>query len=458
MNGRKNIKVDRKPLSTAAIKGMKPGCKDLSDVGENAGLRVSCGSTGTKAYYYRYRNPFDNKKTISMTFGHYPLMGLADARTEFQKLKSIRKSGRCPKTERVDQALLAEQARLAIDEEQKSDSFTVKDMVELYLTQYIEDRFVADERSPGKRVKVDGARKPKGQSECRRTLEGDAVRVLGDIPASKITRKDVVRLIDAIIQRGANVQAGNVLRELNSAYEYAIGMEYLPDDFSNPALQAKEALKRTKVKLTSNRGSRFFTDQELVKFLRWLPGSGFSNNHKNVMRLTLCTGLRTGVVCAAEWSEIDLEKATWFVSTEKSKTDTDQWVQLPRQAVEYLRQLKLVTNEYLIPSSWTGLPIEQKTLTEMKWHLKNPDKLKNRRKFRSEQLWLDTIPDWAPHDLRRTVRTGLARLGCSSEVAEAVLGHSKKGIEGTYNLHRYEAECRIWLQKWADHLDKLMEE
>ena len=66
------------------------------------------------------------------------------------------------------------------------------------------------------------------------------------------------------------------------------------------------------------------------------------------------------------------------------------------------------------------------------------------------------IPHWTPHDLRRTVRTGLSRLGCPSEVAEAVLGHSRKGIEGTYDLHRYEAECKVWLQKWADYLDTLV--
>lgn len=61
----------------------------------------------------------------------------------------------------------------------------------------------------------------------------------------------------------------------------------------------------------------------------------------------------------------------------------------------------------------------------------------------------------SPHDLRRTVRTGLSRLSCPAEIAEAVLGHSKKGIQGTYNLHAYEKECAEWLQKWADHLDAL---
>jgi integrase len=66
------------------------------------------------------------------------------------------------------------------------------------------------------------------------------------------------------------------------------------------------------------------------------------------------------------------------------------------------------------------------------------------------------MEDWNPHDLRRTVRTGLSKLGCPSDVAEAVLGHSKKGIEGTYNLHGYEEECAIWLQKWADYMDGLI--
>ncbi len=52
--------------------------------------------------------------------------------------------------------------------------------------------------------------------------------------------------------------------------------------------------------------------------------------------------------------------------------------------------------------------------------------------------------------------TGLSRLLCPNEVAETVLGYSRKGIEGTYDLHRYEAKCRQWLQKWADHMDSLI--
>lgn len=74
--------------------------------------------------------------------------------------------------------------------------------------------------------------------------------------------------------------------------------------------------------------------------------------------------------------------------------------------------------------------------------------------MRQKDTFID-LPKWTPHDLRRSVRTGLARMGCPSEVGEAILGHARAGIEGTYDLHSYEPECRLWLQKWCDHLDRL---
>lgn len=65
------------------------------------------------------------------------------------------------------------------------------------------------------------------------------------------------------------------------------------------------------------------------------------------------------------------------------------------------------------------------------------------------------IPHWTPHDLRRTVRTGLSRLQCPNEAAEAILRHTRGAVEGAYNLYKYDAECKMWLQVWADFLEKL---
>jgi hypothetical protein len=43
-------KQEAKPLSFKAIEMMKPGDKDKADIGENRGLRVSCGATGVKSF------------------------------------------------------------------------------------------------------------------------------------------------------------------------------------------------------------------------------------------------------------------------------------------------------------------------------------------------------------------------------------------------------------------------
>lgn len=422
-----------KPLSSRTVDVMKPGDKIKADTGENTGLRVKCGATGVKTFFYRYTSPITSK-LVQVKIGHFPETSLAEARLKLHELKQIRRQGRCPRTEaREQQQQEKEQEKARVEPVEKL--FTVKDLVELYLTQYIEDR-----KSPNGRI-IAGARKPKGQSETRRTLYGDAIPKLGEMPANAVTRKAVVDMIMAIAQRGANVQAGNVLRELSAAYEFAIGLGYFSDEFANPAILAKASLRQAKVKLTHQRGKRVLSDTELATLLKWLPGSDYTATQKNVLRFTLWTGCRTGEVCNAAWKDIDLKKRTFHIR--ESKTEVERYVQLPSQAVEFLKTLRLTTGDYPFPSQKTRLPIQQKQLTEQAWRMRVSNKMVD-------------LPAWTPHDLRRSVRTGLSRLQCTNEVAEAVLGHSRKGIEGTYDLHRYEAECRQWLQKWADHLDALI--
>ena len=446
-----NSKRERKPLSARAIEAMRPGDKARVDTGENAGLRVICGKKGGRVFIYRYRSPETGRLT-QIRLGSYPRMSLAQARVALHRHKELRASGVCPKAEMVRQKVREQEATALSQKQVEDEAFTVKELVDLYLAEVIEDRVVVD-KATGAHRRLSGARKPKGQAEVRRTLYHDAVRVLGDMQASAVTRKDIVDMVKEILDRGANVQAGSVLRELIAAYEYAIGIGRLDVDFANPALQARQGLGLAKVRLTSRKGRRVLSDKELREVLAWLPGSGFSATQKKVIWFTLWTGARTGEVCAARWEDIDLDAATWHIR--ESKTQVERHVQLPRQAVDFLRQLKLTTSIYLFPSIRTGDPILQKSLSETKWALKNPDKVTGGRSFKAHQLWLTSIPDWSPHDLRRTVRTGLARLGCRNEVGEAILGHTRRGIEGTYDLHSYERECREWLQRWADHLESL---
>jgi len=61
------------------------------------------------------------------------------------------------------------------------------------------------------------------------------------------------------------------------------------------------------------------------------------------------------------------------------------------------------------------------------------------------------------HDLRRTVRTGMARLGVEPHIAERVLDHLQPGIIRVYDVYRYSDEKRAALERWAAHLKALQQ-
>jgi integrase len=65
------------------------------------------------------------------------------------------------------------------------------------------------------------------------------------------------------------------------------------------------------------------------------------------------------------------------------------------------------------------------------------------------------VAAFTPHDLRRTGRTGLAKLGVKVDVAERVLNHARERIEATYDVHGYVDEKREALEKWTKYLLEL---
>jgi hypothetical protein len=66
---------------------------------------------------------------------------------------------------------------------------------------------------------------------------------------------------------------------------------------------------------------------------------------------------------------------------------------------------------------------------------------------------------WRAHDIRRTLATGLQRLGIRFEVTEAVLNHvsgSRSGIAGVYQRYDWANEKREALSSWANHVVSLI--
>jgi len=70
-----------------------------------------------------------------------------------------------------------------------------------------------------------------------------------------------------------------------------------------------------------------------------------------------------------------------------------------------------------------------------------------------------SIEPWRFHDLRRTAATGMAEIGIAPHIVEATLNHisgGKASVAGVYNLAQYAAEKRASLEKWANHVQRIV--
>ncbi len=66
------------------------------------------------------------------------------------------------------------------------------------------------------------------------------------------------------------------------------------------------------------------------------------------------------------------------------------------------------------------------------------------------------MPNWTLHDLRRTARSLMSRAGVTPHTAERVLGHTIKGVEGTYDRHPYDPEKAHALEVLAALVERIV--
>lgn len=401
-------KDNRTALTALAIKRMKVG-EQLADTGENSGLRVTA-TAKDRQFWYRFNHPETQRKT-ALHIGYLSELSLSGARAIFSELKRQRRTGKIP--------VLPGAGKV------EANGYTVSQLI----TDYIEEG-------------VSKRRTEKSTNECRRILERLVGDVHGNRAATDLAFDHVHEIAVGQLDKGNETQCGVMLRELTGAMEHGMVRRRIPVDHTDPARRVYLLLKSDRsVKMTSKRRSRYLNDSELKTFLTWLPECGFSPRQRLCLELTTQTGCRTGESISAEWSDFDLEAGVWHLS--KNKTDAPRDIKLSEQTRAWLFGMEMMKEgRWLCGSPKRDTHIAQKTLTERMWVLRKEGRLPD-------------IDPWTPHDLRRSVRTGLSRLGCPREVAEAVLGHTAGNIIGTYDLHAYFDEAGAWLQRWNDHLDKL---
>jgi integrase len=66
------------------------------------------------------------------------------------------------------------------------------------------------------------------------------------------------------------------------------------------------------------------------------------------------------------------------------------------------------------------------------------------------------LTGWRLHDLRRTARSLMSRVGISSDIAERVIGHKIPGVAGVYDRHGYVPEKSDALEKLSAEITRIV--
>jgi integrase len=253
--------------------------------------------------------------------------------------------------------------------------------------------------------------------------------------ARAIKPREVIELLDVIVGRGSAVMANRTASLLTQMFKFGIHRTIVSD---------------SPVKLLYRPGGkerpreRALTDQEISGLLKDPDRTERFARLRRAILILLLTGQRRGELALARWRDIDLKAGTWRIPDEHAKGGRGHVVPLTPWAVDEFRELKVLADgsAFVMPTPEGDAAIDPKLLTRNL----------ARRLHRYEDLG---VAEFTLHDLRRTCRTGLAKLQVPPHVAERVLNHVQEKIVGTYDTHDYATEKRAALEQWAAHVQSL---
>jgi integrase len=179
------------------------------------------------------------------------------------------------------------------------------------------------------------------------------------------------------------------------------------------------------------------TDDELRKLWPAFEAMGYPFGH--LFQMLLITGQRVSEVAGMRRDELALDPVPlWTLSSERTKAARQQVVPLPSLAVDLLRGLpELGTHVFTT-------------------HGNKPVSGLSKAKARADTL--SGVTGWRLHDLRRTMATGLARLGTAPHVVSEILNHAPAGItRQVYDRYSYEREVGEALERWAAYLQGIID-
>ena len=208
---------------------------------------------------------------------------------------------------------------------------------------------------------------------------------------------------------------------------------------------------------SSERRQRVLNDEELAAVQ--IAMARLAPPYRQAYQALLLSGLRLNEVARANWLEIGGD--VWAIPATRMKGKNGEAhphvvpiTSALRKVFDGIPRGKRGDFVFSRDDGVTPVPVGNSLL---KRHLDELmlEALRQRAVARGEDPDRVMLQPWRTHDIRRTCRTSLSRLGVSYDVAEAVLAHAIGGVGGVYDRWGRFPEKRDALERWAKFLGEL---
>jgi integrase len=402
----------KRDLNDAWLRGLKPPQAGRLEVWDTrvVGLVLRLTPSGAASWSVRARTR-DGKRTRP-SLGAWPALGIAQARKRAQAELAAIHGGADP----VAQKRTARAERAERDAEP-----TVADRMAEWLA--------AREADRAKPLK------PRTAAEYRRIMERDLLPHLGRRPLRDTTREDWTRLVTAK-KRRAPAMASLLYRCASAFLGHAEAHGWVaasPLPRKGLAVIAPPLVARERV----------LSDGELRAV--WKASAALNPKPRAFVRLLILTAAREMEVADIAMGEVDRAAGRWTIPGARTKNGLSHTVPLCPLALDE------------VAGVWPAHGDAGGSACRLLGAFAGGG-FRGFSKLKTKLDGLSGVTGWRWHDLRRTARTGMTRVGVPRDHAEAAINHvsGRSALERTYDRHDYADEVTAALKLWQAHVAALV--